>query len=75
MTFKYNKCYSAACKSQKVSKNTYRLCEKDKPEVENPPHKDPLRHKNIPVNVSSFYKFMCTKFPAVENLKVEWRLM
>lgn len=30
MTFKHHKCYSAACKSRKVSENTYRLCRKGK---------------------------------------------
>lgn len=30
MTFKHHKCHSAACKSQKVSENTYVLCQKGK---------------------------------------------
>ena len=30
MTFKHHKCHSAACKSQRVSENTYVLCQKGK---------------------------------------------
>lgn len=30
MTFKHHKCYSAVCKSRKVSENTYLLCRKGK---------------------------------------------
>jgi len=32
MTFKHNKCYSVACKSQKVNENTYLFCKKRKEE-------------------------------------------
>lgn len=68
-TFKHNKCYSIACKSENVNKNTYLLCEKKKKQRWRIVNTKKI-HFDFKNNVSSYYRCMCAKSPSIKNLKI-----